>query len=66
MREPRADRAYATPEDVPVSAILPGLIDGAKRGRVVYLTEDGEAAAAVVPLDVAEAGLAALGRVAER
>jgi hypothetical protein len=66
MREPRANRAYATPDDVPVSYLLPELIEGAKQGRVVYLSEHDEPVAAVVPLDVAEAGLAALGRVAER
>lgn len=64
MREPRPDRVYATPEDLPVSYVLPDLIEGAKSGRVVYLTEHGEPVAAVVPLDVAEAGLAALGRSA--
>jgi len=66
MREPRADRAYATPGDVPVSHLLPELIEGAKQGQVGYLSEHDEPVAAVVPLDVAEAGPAALGRVAER
>jgi hypothetical protein len=62
MREPRAGRAYATPDDLPVSSVLPDLLRAAKGGQVVYLSEDGEPVAAVVPLDVAEAGLAALGR----
>jgi len=66
MREPRADREYATPDDVPNSYLLPELIEGAKQSRVVYLSEHDEPVAAVVPRDVAEAGLAALGRVAER
>lgn len=66
MRKPRADRAYATPDDVPASYLLPELIEGAKQGRIVYLSEHDEPVAAVVPLDVAEAGLAALERVAER
>jgi hypothetical protein len=66
MRESRADRAYATPDDVPFSYLRPELVDGAKQGRVVYLSEHDELVAAVVPLDVAEAGLRALGRVAER
>ena len=66
MREPRADRAYATPDDLPVSLLLPELLEGAKQGRVVYLTEQDEPVAAVVPIEVAEAGLAALGRAGEQ
>jgi antitoxin (DNA-binding transcriptional repressor) of toxin-antitoxin stability system len=54
------------PEDVPVSYLLPELIEGAKQGRIVYLSEHDEPVAAVVPLHVAEAGLAALGRADER
>lgn len=65
MREPRPDRVYATADDLPLSAFLPELIEGAKEGRVVVLAEHGEPVAAVVPLDVAEAGLAALGRSGE-
>lgn len=58
MREPRADREYATPE----STGIPLLIQAAKAGNVVPLSEDGVNVAVVVPLDVARAGLAALGR----
>jgi len=58
MREPQADREYATPE----STGIPSLIEAAKAGNVVPLSEDGVPVAAVVPLDVARAGLAALGR----
>ena len=66
MREPRTGRAYATPDDLSVSLLLPELLDGANQGRIVYLTDQGEPVAAVVPIDVAEAGLAALGRVEEQ
>lgn len=62
MREPSPDRAYATPDDLPVSLVLPDMIKSAKAGNVVYLTERGEPVAAVVPIEVARAGLAALGR----
>lgn len=65
MREPRAGRVYATPDDIPVSQVMNELIKGAKAGKVVYLSEHGDPVAAVVPLDVAEAGLAALGRTDE-
>jgi antitoxin (DNA-binding transcriptional repressor) of toxin-antitoxin stability system len=58
MRKPQADREYATPE----STGIPLLIQAAKAGNVVPLSEDGVNVAAVVPLDVARAGLAALGR----
>jgi hypothetical protein len=42
------------------------LIEAAKPSRVVHLSEHDEAVDPVVPLDVVEAGLAALGRAAER
>ncbi|MFE9207167.1 hypothetical protein [Micromonospora sp. NPDC007230] len=62
MREPSADRTYATPDDLPVSAVLPELLRSVREGQVVYLSERDEPIAAVVPLEVAKAGLAALGR----
>jgi len=62
MREPSADRTYATPDDLPVSALLPELLRSVREGQVVYLNEQDEPVAAVVPLEVARAGLAALGR----
>ncbi len=61
MREPRSDRTYATPE----STGIPAMIEAAKIGQVVPLSEDGVPVAAVVPIDVARAGLAALGRPAD-
>jgi len=42
--------------------VLSELIASTKDGAVVYLTEDGDVAAAVAPIDVVEAGLRALGR----
>ncbi|GIM94412.1 hypothetical protein [Paractinoplanes toevensis] len=66
MREPRAGMVYATPDSLPASYVMTELIAGAKAGRVVYLAEQGDLVAAVVPLEVAEAGLAALGRVDQR
>jgi antitoxin (DNA-binding transcriptional repressor) of toxin-antitoxin stability system len=61
MREPGADREYVTPE----STSIPLLIQMAKAGKVVPLSEDGVSVAVVVPVDVARAGLAALGRRAD-
>jgi antitoxin (DNA-binding transcriptional repressor) of toxin-antitoxin stability system len=66
MREPRVDGTYATPDDLPISALLPELIENARQGRVTYLSEHGEPVAAVVPLEVAEAGLVALRRRGDR
>ncbi|MEW2376000.1 hypothetical protein AB0883_07830 [Micromonospora sp. NPDC047812] len=60
MREPSADRAYATPDDLSASAVLPELLRSVREGQVVYLSERDEPVAAVVPLEVARAGLAAL------
>lgn len=62
MREPSADGTYATPGDLPVSAVLPEMLRSVREGQVVYLSERDEPVAAVVPLEVARAGLAALGR----
>ncbi|SCL50881.1 hypothetical protein GA0070608_0765 [Micromonospora peucetia] len=62
MREPSADRTYATPDDLPLSAVLPELLRSVREGQIVYLSERDEPVAAVVPLEVARAGLAALGR----
>ncbi|MEV6815140.1 hypothetical protein, partial [Micromonospora sp. NPDC051296] len=42
MREPSADRTYATPDDLPVSAMLPELLRSVREGQVVYLTEQDE------------------------
>jgi antitoxin (DNA-binding transcriptional repressor) of toxin-antitoxin stability system len=61
MREPQSDRTYATP----ASTAIPALIEAAKAGQIVPLSEDGEPVAAVVPIEVARAGLAALGRPTE-
>ena len=61
MREPRADRTYATPDDVPASYLLPELIEGAKQGRIVYLSEHDEPVAAVVPLTLPRPALPHLG-----
>lgn len=58
MRQPRAGREYARPE----STGIPLLIQAAKSGDVVPLSEDGVNVAAGVPLDVARAGLTGLGR----
>ena len=58
MREPQTDREYATPE----STTIPLLIEAVKAGQIVSLSEDGINVGAVVPVDVARAGLAALGR----
>ncbi|PSK65772.1 hypothetical protein B0E53_02266 [Micromonospora sp. MH33] len=62
MREPSADRTYATPDDLPLAAVLPELLRSVRGGQIVYLSERDEPVAAVVPLEVARAGLAALGR----
>ncbi|MFU8852610.1 hypothetical protein ACNAW0_16725 [Micromonospora sp. SL1-18] len=62
MREPSADRTFATPDDLPVSAVLPELLRSVREGQVVYLSEGEEPIAAVVQLEVAKAGLAARGR----
>jgi antitoxin (DNA-binding transcriptional repressor) of toxin-antitoxin stability system len=45
-----------------LGAVMAEFLASAKSGEVVYLSEHGVAVAAVVPLDVAEAGLRALGR----
>lgn len=45
-----------------LNAVMAQFIESAKAGEVVYLSEHSEPVAAVVPLDVAEAGLRALGR----
>lgn len=63
MREPRADRTYAAPDDLSPSAVLPELLRSARKGRVVKLSERDEPVASVVPLEVARAGLAAPGQV---
>lgn len=60
-----SDTEGPVPEHVATSAagvVMDELIAAARAGRVVYLTgpDDGPAAAAVVPIAVAEAGLAAL------
>ncbi|MDR6324091.1 type II toxin-antitoxin system prevent-host-death family antitoxin [Actinoplanes couchii] len=62
MREPRAGASFASPDDFPLSLVLPELLENVERGQVVYLSKDGVPVAAVVPLEVAEAGLAALRR----
>ena len=59
MREPSADRTYATSEDLPVSAVLPELLRSGRHGLAVYLDGRDEPVGAVVPLEVARAGLAA-------
>lgn len=46
MREPSADRTYATPGSLPVSAVLPELLRIARQGQ---LSERDEPVAAVVP-----------------
>ena len=61
MREPRAEQAYATPDDLPVSDVLPELLRAAKEGRVVYLGENDERWPRWCHW-MADAGLAALGR----
>ncbi|PMR62138.1 hypothetical protein C1A38_05215 [Verrucosispora sp. ts21] len=58
-------RTYATPDDVPVLAVLSELLRSGREGQVVYLSEKDEPVAAVVPVKVARMGLAALGRPGE-
>ncbi|MFI6823989.1 hypothetical protein ACIBJE_24075 [Micromonospora sp. NPDC050187] len=55
------DRAYAAPDDLPISAVLPELLRSMREGQVVDFSEQDEPVAAVVPLEAARAGLAALG-----
>ncbi len=45
-----------------LDVVLAQFRESAKAGEVVWLSENGEPVAAVVPLDVARAGLSALGR----
>ncbi|MFF0371884.1 hypothetical protein [Micromonospora sp. NPDC005087] len=61
MREPSADPTYATPDNLPVSAVLPELLRSVREGQVVYLSELDVSVSAVVPLEVARTGLVALG-----
>ncbi|MEH0934228.1 hypothetical protein [Micromonospora psammae] len=53
MREPSADRPDATPDDLPLAAVLPELLRGVREGQVVYLSERDEPVAAVLAVQVA-------------
>ncbi|MQA87714.1 MAG: hypothetical protein GEV03_24595 [Streptosporangiales bacterium] len=61
-----SDTESAAPEraaPATVGMVVDELISAAREGRVVYLTgPDDDDAVAVVPVEVAKAGLAALGR----
>ncbi|MHA6785836.1 hypothetical protein ACVGOW_33290 [Pseudonocardia saturnea] len=60
MRSPQPGREYA--DGSLLEAAMAGFVEGAESGQVSWLTKDGVRVGAIVPLDVAEAGLRALGR----
>lgn len=60
MRQSEPGAEYA--DSTQMEWLMQSFIEQAQTGEVVWLTKDGERAGAVVPVEVAEAGLRALGR----
>lgn len=60
MRQSEPGAEYA--DSTQTEWMMQTFVEQARSGEVVWLTQDGERAGAVVPVEVAEAGLRALGR----
>jgi hypothetical protein len=60
MRQSRQGTVYA--DSTQAEWMMQALLEQVRSGEVVWLTQDGERAGAVVSVEVAEAGLRALGR----
>lgn len=60
MRPPEPDAEYA--DSTQAEWMMQAFVEQTRSGEVVWLTQDGERAGAVVPVEVAEAGLRALRR----
>lgn len=59
MRQSKPGSEYA--DSTQMEWLMQALVEQARAGEIVWLTKDGERAGAVVPVEVAEAGLRALG-----
>jgi len=60
MRQSQPGSEYV--DSTQLEWLMQSFVEQARTGEVVWLTKDGERAGAVVPVEVAEAGLHALGR----